>query len=80
MSNFNITNLVDATSSITETSDVFLYNIAQTGGDQTGGFFPLDLLFNVDDILIPLAVVCCLTVCSMSCTLICIIHNKSMCD
>jgi hypothetical protein len=80
MSDFSPTNLLDATSSITETSDVFITNLVQAGGEQTAGFFPLDLFFNVDDVLIPLAAVCCLTVCCMSCTLICIIHNKSMCD
>ena len=82
MSDLSQINLLDATSSITETSDVFITNIVQSGGKQLGGFFPLDLFFDVD-FLIPVAltaVVCCLTVCSMSCTLICIIHNQSMCD
>jgi hypothetical protein len=79
MSDYIQNNLLDATSSITETSDVFITNIVQSGGKQLGGFFPLDLFFDVDEILIPFAVVCCLTVCCMSCTLICIIHNQSMC-
>jgi len=73
----NIPDLLDSLTSITETSDVFIKNIVQEGGNQSGGFFPFDLLG--DHVTFPLAVVCCLTVCSMSCTLICIIHNNSMC-
>ena len=76
MSNLSPTNLLDAISSITETSDVFL-NIPKIEEVQVGGMFPLDLLG--EHVTIPLAAVCCLTVCIMSCTLICIIHNQSMC-
>jgi len=73
MSNINniliASTLIDATSSITETSDVFIKNIVQDGGSLIPG----------GGITTPLAIGCCLTVCIMSCTLICIIHTQSMC-
>ena len=68
------TNILEELSSITETSDVFIKNINQDGG----GFSPFDLVSG-GGITTPLAIGCCLTVCIMSTTLICIIHNKSHC-
>ena len=76
MSEITIPEIIDSLSSITETSDVFIKDALQVGGNQTGGLF--GGLFG-DHITFPLAIVCCLTVCSMSCTIICIIHNNSMC-
>jgi phosphomannomutase len=73
MPEITIPEIIDSLSSITETSDVFIKDTLQVGGNQSGGG-----LFG-DHITFPLAVVCCLTVCSMSCTIICIIHNNSMC-
>ena len=71
MTQINTQNIIDSLSSITETSDVFVKNIIQEGGDQNGGF-GMDIERNM-------ALVCSVTVCIMTCTLICILYNKSMC-
>ena len=61
-------NIIDSLSSITETSDVFIKNIIQEGGDQKGG-----------DVTASMAYVCCFTVCFTFILLICILYRKSMC-
>jgi hypothetical protein len=75
------TNILEELSSITETSDVFIKNLIQDGGDQFGddqfggGLFD----FFGGRVTLPLASGCSLTVMIMSITLICIIHNNSHC-
>ena len=66
MSDLNQIN--DITSSITETSDVFIKHVVQSGG-----MFPFDIFPDT------LTIVLGLTVLFTCCTLICIIHNKNMC-
>lgn len=70
------TNILEDLSSITETSDVFIKNIIQNGGDQDGGSM---LDFIGGRTTLPLAVVCCCTVFITCITLISIISNKSYC-
>jgi hypothetical protein len=81
MTEFNIENLVETLSSITETSDVFIKNM-DTNIPQSGGGALLSMIDPLSMIgLDPTiaASVFGLTVCCTCCSLICFIAQKSMC-